>query len=133
MSLLHLVHKNIIIKFADVAKNQYNPEASYAFRLTGVDGMGFLQIQDLRPGTSEAAEVASDAYWINKDIVRELHEVDLTVATVTVVFTGKVAKPVVEAKPEAKIESIPREVSPKLPKSKMPAKKSVLKQKPVFN
>jgi len=137
MSLLHLVHKNVIIKFADVAKNQYNPETAYAFRLTGVDGMGFLQIQDLKPSETETAEPASDAYWINKDIVRELHEVDLATTKTTVVYTGKVTKPApaaeTEVKDESKIESAPREVAPKLPKAKVPAKKSVLKSKPVFN
>ena len=77
MSLLHLVHKNVVIKFADAAKNQFNPETSYTFRLTGVDAMGFLQIQELKPGGSEAA---SESYWINKDLVREIHELDLTKA-----------------------------------------------------
>jgi hypothetical protein len=137
MSLLHLVHKNVIIKFADVAKNQYNPQTAYAFRLTGVDGMGFLQIQDLKPSETEIAEPASDAYWINKDIIREIQEVDLATTKVVVVYTGKATKPApvaaTEEKAEAKIESAPREVAPKLPKAKVPAKKSVLKSKPVFN
>ncbi len=137
MSLLHIVHKNVVIKFADVAKNQYNPETPYAFRLTGVDGMGFLQIQELKPSETEIAEPASEAYWINKDIVRELHEVDLATTKIAFAYTGKATKPApvaaVETKTEEKIESAPREVSPKLPKAKVPAKKSVLKSKPVFN
>ena len=77
MSLLHLVHKNVIIKFADAARNQFDPEASHVFRLTGVDAMGFLQIQDLKPGGHAGHEAASEPYWINKDLVREIHELDL--------------------------------------------------------
>ena len=77
MSLLNLVHKNVIIKFADAAKNQFNPEASYIFRLAGVDGMGFLLIQDLKPGSDAGHETASEPYWINKDLVREIHELNL--------------------------------------------------------
>jgi hypothetical protein len=77
MSLLHLVHKNVIIKFTDAARNQFNPEASHVFRLTGVDAMGFLQIQDLKPGGHAGHEAASEPYWINKDLVREIHEFDL--------------------------------------------------------
>jgi hypothetical protein len=76
MSLLNLVHKNIVIKFADAAKNQFNPEASYVFRLVGVDAMGFLLIQDLKPGGHAGQEAASEPYWINKDLVREIHELD---------------------------------------------------------
>jgi len=34
MSLLHLVHKFVVIKFAEAARDQFNPEVSYAFRLT---------------------------------------------------------------------------------------------------
>jgi hypothetical protein len=132
MSLLHLVHKSVVIKFSDAAKSQFNPEVAYAFRLTGVDGMGFLQVQELRAGT-EGAEVASDAYWINKDLVREIHEAELASTTLAFSYSGKAVTPAAEVKPEAKIEPVPREVSPKLPKAKVPAKKSVLKQKPVFN
>ena len=128
MSLLHLVHKNVVIKFADIAKNQYNPETAYAFRLTGVDGMGFLQIQDLKPSETEVAETASDAYWINKDIVRELHEVDLATTKVAFAYTGKAAKSTpaaaTEEKSESKIEAVPREVAPKLPKAKVPDRKA---------
>jgi hypothetical protein len=131
MSLLHLVHQNVTIKFADVAKNQFNPEASYAFRLTGVDAMGFLQIQDLRLGTDGAPETTSGAYWINKDLIREIHETNLATAKAGILYTGKAAP---KPQPEAKIDPAPREVTMKLPKAKAPAKtKSVLKQKPVFN
>ena len=132
MSLLHLVHKNVVIKFTDGAKSQFNPESSYAFRLTGVDGMGFLQIQALRAG--DAPETDGDAYWINKDLVREIHDVDLATATEAIVYTGEAAKPKAEPKAEVKVESVPREVAPKLPKAKAPAKgRTALKQKPVFS
>src|SRR5476649_1206136 len=106
MSLLNLVQKNVIIKFTDSAKSQFSPEASYVFRLTGVDAMGFLQIQDLKPGSLAGHETASEPYWINKDLVREIHELDL-----------------------AKL----KELLPKPDKTKSPLKqKSALKQKPVL-
>jgi hypothetical protein len=130
MSLLHLVHQSVAIKFGDCAKSQFDPDASYAFRLTGVDGMGFLQVQDLVEGTYDTS---GEPYWINKDLIRELRQVDLATATGKITYTGVAPKPVAEEKPEAKIDSAPREVAPKLPKAKVPAKKSVLKQKPIFN
>lgn len=114
MSLLHLVHKNVIIKFADVAKNQFNPEARYAFRLTGVDAMGFLQIQDLRQNNLAGHEAASEPYWINKDIVREIHEVDLAKVEGPLHFTGLAAKP----QAEAGIDQNHREMTPKVDKPK---------------
>jgi hypothetical protein len=115
MSLLHLVHKSVIIKFSDAAKNQFDPENRYVFRLTGVDGMGFLQIQDLRQTTHAGHEAAAEPYWINKDLVREIHEFDLAKDKGPLHFTGPAAKPQAEAK------------------AKIPAKKTVLKQKPVLN
>jgi len=130
MSLLHLLHKNVILKFAESAKDQFNPEAAYAFRLTGVDAMGFLQIQALRAGNPSAPETDGEAYWINKDLLREIHEVDLAAVKGTIVYTGEAWKPEVEPK----IEPVQREVAPKLPKVKVPLKhKTALKQKPVFN
>jgi hypothetical protein len=101
MSLLHLVHKSVIIKFSDAAKNQFNPEISHVFRLTGVDAMGFLQIQDLKPGGHAGHETASEPYWINKDLVREIHELDLTKVKETVRYTGATTKPA-KAKSPAK-------------------------------
>ena len=93
MSLLNLVHKSVIIKFADAAKNQFNPEASHVFRLTGVDAMGFLRIQDLKPGSHAGHEAASEPYWINKDLVREIHEIDLTKERETLHEKGETTKP----------------------------------------
>jgi hypothetical protein len=133
MSLLHLVHKNVVIKFTDVAKNQFDPAASYAFRLTGVDGMGFLQVQALRAGES-APETDGNAYWINKDLVREIYEVDLATAPGTIIYTGEAAKPKAEVKPEPTVDAAPREVAPKLPKAKVPAKgRTALKTKAIFS
>jgi len=109
MSLLHLVHKSVVIKFGDAAKSQF-PEASYVFRLTGVDAMGFLQIQGISPGSHETG---SAPYWINKDLVREIHELDLTKVKETLHYTGTASKPA---------------------KAKAPAKeKSALKPKPALN
>ncbi len=100
MSLFHLIHKNVIIKFTESAGSQFNPEASYAFRLTGVDGMGFLQLQDLKPGKESEHETASEPYWINKDLVREIHEFHAATSK-GVLVTGQPAKPI-KAKAPAK-------------------------------
>ncbi len=90
MSLLHFVHKTVVIKFGDVAKSQFNSEASYAFRLTGVDAMGFLQIQALKPG---GHEVDAEPYWINKDLVREIHELNVAKEKEPLLYTGQATKP----------------------------------------
>jgi hypothetical protein len=103
MSLFHLIHKNVIIKFTDSAGSQFNPEASYGFRLTGVDGMGFLQLQELKASSPGEPETASEAYWINKDLVREIHEFSPT-KTKGVIFTATPLKPV-KAKSAAKAKS----------------------------
>ena len=124
MSLLHLVHKNVVLKFSEPAK-PYNADATYAFRLTGVDGMGFLQIQELSLTGDAAPETASEAFWINKDVVREIHEYDLIKDKSKLTYTGKAAP----APTPAVIDPVARDIAPKLPK----AKKSVLKSKPVFN
>ena len=108
MSLLNLVHKNVTIKFADCAKNQFNPEASYTFRLIGVDAMGFLRIQDLKAGQE------AEAYWINKDLVREIHEA--TLETAPVHENGESAKP--QAQPQ--VDQVRREVTPKPARTRSP-------------
>jgi hypothetical protein len=127
MSLLNLVYKNVVIKFTDAAKSQFTSEV---FRLTAVDGMGFLQIQDLKPGVHSGHETASEPYWINKDLIREIHEFDASKVKETARENGQGAKP----KVEATVDQIRREVTPKPAKPKLPAKpKSVLKQKPFFN
>jgi hypothetical protein len=102
MSLLHLVHKNVLIKFADAARDQFNPEVPHIFQLSGVDAMGFLQIQELKPGNPAGHETASEPYWINKDLVREIHEVDLAkLKEQTVPVTkAKSAKPRTALKPK---------------------------------
>jgi len=105
MSLFHLVHKSVVIKFSDAAQNQFDPAASYVFRLTGVDGMGFLQIQDLKPGGDAGHETASEPYWINKDLVREIHEFHAATAKGTLHYTGAPSKP---AKAKAKPKPVVR-------------------------
>jgi hypothetical protein len=99
MSLLNLVHKSVIIKFSD-STGQFKPEASYVFRLSGVDGMGFLQIQDLRPSADGGHEVASEPYWVNKDLIREIHELDLAKHKGSLVHTGTAKKLTPPPKPE---------------------------------
>jgi hypothetical protein len=129
MSLLHLVHRNVVIKFADASRNQFSPEAFYAFRLTGVDAMGFLQLQDLKPADHGGHETVSEPYWINKDFIREIHELDLAKVK-DLQYNGQSSKPQIEVP----VEHVPREVAPKPPKAKLPAKaKTVLKQKPILN
>jgi len=124
MSLLHLLHRSVVLKFAESASYQFKPEASYAFRLTGVDAMGFLQIQDLRAG-SAGPEVASEPYWINKDLVREIHEFDLVTIREKLQYTGPAAKPATESQ----IDPVRREVTPQVAKARPATRqKSVLKQ-----
>lgn len=129
MSLLNLVHKNVIIKFADAAKNKFNPEASYVFRLTGVDAMGFLHIQDVKPGGLAGKEAASEPYWINKDLIREIHELDLTKVKETLQDKDETAKP----QTHAQVDQTRRELTPKPNNTKLPKQKTALKQKPVLN
>jgi len=69
MSLLHLIHQSVSIKFNEAAKDKFSPGVPYLFRLTGVDAMGFLQIQELK-------DDAPDPVWINKDIVIEIQAFD---------------------------------------------------------
>jgi hypothetical protein len=129
MSLIHLLHKSVIIKFADAAKNQFNPETSYTFRLTGVDAMGFLQIQDLKTGSLAGQQAASEPYWINKDLVREIHELDLTKVKETLPDNGQTTKP----QAQTQIDQVRREMTPKPNKTKLPKQKFALKQKPALN
>jgi hypothetical protein len=111
MSLLHLVHQTLAIKFTETAKDQFDPTVAYAYRLTGVDAMGFLQLQDLRLGADGLAhETASESFWINKDFIRELREFATVVDKKSVRFTGLPAK--VEA-PKTPISPMSREVAPK--------------------
>jgi hypothetical protein len=91
MSLLNLVHQSVVIKFTDAAKAPYDPTTGYVFRLTGVDGMGFLQIQDLRVGADLEHETISEPYWINKDLVREIHEYASANGKDALKFTGEAA------------------------------------------
>jgi len=103
MSLFNLIHKSVVIKFSDAAKDRFDPAASYVFRLTAVDGMGFLEIQDLKAGAGGAHETASEPRWINKDLVLEIHEFNPALAK-GVLFTGPPAKP---GKPKAPVKQKP--------------------------
>jgi hypothetical protein len=88
MSLLHLVHQSVSIKFSEAAKDKFSPGVPYLFRLTGVDAMGFLQIQEIK-------ENAPEPVWINKDLVLELQPFD----------PAKAAKPEKAKLPKAKAPS----------------------------
>lgn len=74
MSLFNLTHKSVVLKFGECAKPQFDPTATYIFRLTGVDGMGFLEIQEVRLGADGLHETTGDPFWINKDLVLAIHE-----------------------------------------------------------
>jgi hypothetical protein len=125
MSLLYLVNQSVAIKFTESAKEQYDPTISYAFRLIGVDGMGFFQLAELRLLADGTHENASEPFWINKDYVRELQEFQYVKAKASVRFTGLPAK--VEAPKATPVNGAPRDVTPK------PAKKTALKPKPALN
>jgi hypothetical protein len=130
MSLLDLVHKSVFIKFADAAKNQFNLETTHAFRLTAVDAMGFLRIQELKPAAQAGHDAASEPYWINKDLVREIHEFDPASRKGTSSENGQNAK----ASAQAPIEPVRRDLAPKAAKAKLSLKqKSAMKQKPSLN
>jgi len=122
MSLFNLVHKSVVIKFSDAAKDQFKPEASYPFRLVGVDAMGFLQIQNLKRGAHGEHEAASEAYWINKDLVREIHELDLAKHKGSLSYVSST-----KAKAATPGDSAPPAAAPKVEKVKPPAK-----QKPIL-
>jgi len=99
MSLFNLIHKDVIIKFADSANDHFDPAVSHVFRLTGVDAMGFLQVQHVKPNH----EAVSEPYWINKDLIREIHELHPATAKGTLRYTGttsKAAKAKTAAKPK---------------------------------
>jgi len=119
MSLLNLVHKNVIIKFADAAKSQFNPEASYVFRLVGVDAMGFLLIQELKPDDHAGHETASEPYWINKDLIREIRELDLAKAIPH--DNGETANP----QPPTQIDPARQEATPKATRARSRSSKSL--------
>ncbi len=124
MSLLNLVHQSVVIRFTDAAKLPYDSASGYVFRLTGVDAMGFLQIQDLRVGPDAEHETISEPYWINKDLVREIHEYASATGKDSLKFTGVAAKRTPPPKPA--IDPIQREMAPKLSKPKAAKAKPAL-------
>jgi hypothetical protein len=121
MSLFNLLHQSVVLKFTESAKPQYDPAFGYVFRLVGVDGMGFLQLQDLQPGANDEHEVLSEPYWINKDIVREIHEYTSALGKDELKYTGVIAKPSAAKSAAAAFQNI----APK-PSRKPKAKPAVL-------
>ena len=120
MSLLHLVQQSVAIKFTESAKDQFDPSIAYAFRLTGVDAMGFLQLQELRLGAEGVHEVSSEPFWINKDFIRDLREFQHVKNKESVRFIGLAPKP---EPAKAAADALRREVTPPKPaKAKAGAK-----------
>lgn len=116
MSLLNLLHQSVVLKFAESAKPQFDPATGYVFRLVGVDGMGFLQLQDVRLTANDEHETLSEPYWINKDLVREIREYASATGKDSLKFSAGTA-------PSAVLNN--REVTPK-PAAKKKAKAAVL-------
>jgi hypothetical protein len=116
MSLLHLVHKHVALKFVESANVTFKPDTFYAFRLAGVDGMGFLLIQDLKPSAEEGHEIDSEPYWINKDLVREIRELTPAKTAEPLHFTRH--EPVKPKAPVAAPAAAPKAAKAKVPKAK---------------
>jgi hypothetical protein len=119
MSLLNLIDQSVVLKFTEAAKPPFDPGTGYVFRLTGVDAMGFLQLQDLRRGPNDEHETISEPYWINKDLVREIHDYVSHIGKDALKFTGHVAKPILP-------KATNRDVAPKPPKKAPKPKLSVV-------
>jgi hypothetical protein len=116
MSLLNLVHHNVVLKFTEAVRSPFDSTTGYVFRLTGVDGMGFLQVQDLRRSPDDEHETIAEPYWINKDLVREVHEFESALGKDAMKFSGDLHVPITP-KPVAI-----RAVAPKAPKKSAKAK-----------
>jgi hypothetical protein len=93
MSLLNLLHQSVVLKFTDSARPQFDSTTGYVFRLVGVDAMGFLQLQELRLGANEEHETISEPFWINKDLVKEIHDYVSATGKDALKFTGAKAQP----------------------------------------
>ena len=115
MSLLNLINQSVVIHFTDAAKPPFDSATGFVFRLTGVDGMGFLQLQDLRIGPDLEHETISEPHWINKDLVREIHEYASATGKDALKFTGEAAEP---NAPKPSADSIKRDNSSKAAKGK---------------
>jgi hypothetical protein len=102
MSLLNLLHQSVVLKFTDAAKPKFDSTTGYVFLLVGVDAMGFLQVQDLCVGPNEEHEPMSEPYWINKDLVKEIHEYISATGKDTLKFTGVRVPPAKAAAPKPK-------------------------------
>ncbi len=102
MSLLHLVNQSVVLQFTESANPHFEPGTGYVFRLVGVDAMGFLQVQSLREGPNEEHEAVLEPYWINKDLVKEIHEYVSASGKDALKFTGgKAPKPAANGEPAA--------------------------------
>jgi hypothetical protein len=101
MSLFNLIHQSVVIKFSDLAKPLFDSNTSYVFRLTAVDGMGFLEIQEIKLGADGTHETTGSApFWVNKDLVLELRAYDTAKTQPNVVFSGKSTPPAKATKPK---------------------------------
>ncbi len=118
MSLLNLLHQSVVLKFTESARPDFDPATGYVFRLVGVDAMGFLQVQDLRLAADDEHETISEPYWLNKDLVREIHEYASANGKDALKFSG--AKHHASSRP-----ALAREIAPK-PAKKPKAKAAAL-------
>jgi len=102
MSLFNLIHKSVVIKFGDCAAPKFDPTIPQVFRLTGVDGMGFVEIQNIKLGVEASHEPTSEPYWVNKDLIMELHEFKPGTDKGSLRFSGQ---PVKAVKPKVPVKS----------------------------
>lgn len=105
MSLFNLIHKSVVIKFGDCAAPKFDSTTATVFRLTAVDGMGFLELQDVKVGVDGGHETVGEPYWINKDLVVELTEFRPG-SKATLKFSGGAAAKPVTKKAAAKVKTL---------------------------
>jgi hypothetical protein len=117
MSLLNLVHHSVVLKFTEAARSPFDGNTGYVFRLTGVDGMGFLQLHDVRRAPDDELETIAEPYWINKDLVREIYDFESATGKDALKFSGELHVPMTP-KPVAVKEAAP---APKAAKKKAKA------------
>ena len=116
MSLLNLLHQSVVLKFTEAAKPSYDSTTGYVFRLVGVDGMGFLQLQDVRAGENDEHEAISEPYWINKDLVKEIHDYVSATGKDALKFSGGASAvpkpaPAANAAPKAAAKRAPKKAA----------------------
>jgi hypothetical protein len=115
MSLFNLIQQSVVVKFADSAKPLYDSSASLVYRLTGVDGMGFLELQQVRIGADGQHEGVGTPVWVNKDLVLELEAFGTGKTFPNLRFSGPTlkAKPATDSANGAIKAPKPRSVKPK--------------------